>query len=35
MGCTKPPPQAESNRLRLMTMEKKMIAFAFLIVIIP
>jgi hypothetical protein len=35
LGCTIPTPQAERSKLRLTTRDKKMIAFAFLIALIP
>ena len=34
LGCIAAAPQAESNRLRLMTKEKKMNAFVFLILLL-
>lgn len=34
LGCIAAAPQAESNRLRLMIKEKKMIAFVFLILLL-
>ena len=34
MGCIAAAPQTESNRLRLMIKEKKMIAFVFLILLL-
>ena len=34
LGCIAAAPQAESNRLRLMTKEKIMIAFVFLILLL-